>query len=193
MASSSDSHLPEYDPTRRWLDRYLRADEFGNVLGSVFFDPSAAFSGFIAGVSARSIVVFTDKQGWTAPIMKSRRVQQLPDKRPLHSRINRRGLFYALLFWFYIPVHRVAQWGAFDRNVTKERLKITLYCITFATIASRLLTNVWSNVADAAREQGLSKKIAYKYLTRHESLPGFFTLFVSQPPLLSAFLYHGRL
>lgn len=189
--SSSTSHLPEYDPTKRWLDRYIHLHEWGDVFGAPFFDPSAAFSGFIAGVTARSVIVLTDKKGWTAPIVKSRRVQQMPDKRALHSRINRRGMFYACLFLFYIPVHRVAQWEAFDRNVTKERVKITLYCIVFASLAARLVVNVWSNVAEAAAEHGLSKKFAYKYLTRHESLPGIFTLFVSQPPLLTSLFYHG--
>lgn len=182
-------------PRDGWLSGWgalLRVKHWSRVTSSLFFDPSAAFSGFIAGVTARSVVVLTDNQGWTAP-PANRRVQQMPDTRNMATRINRRGLLYSLLFWCYIPVHRMAQFESVDPHVTKERFKITLWAAVFSTIMSRLLVNIWSNIADASMQKGLSKKIAYKYLTRHENLPGLTTLFVSQPPVWTSILYHGTI
>lgn len=183
-------------PPNGWLSGFgasLRVQHWARVAGSLLYDPTAGISGFIAGVGARSLIVLTDKKGWTAPLPSaaSRRVQQMPDPRDLGTRINRRGLLYGMLFWFYIPVHRVAQFESTDPHITKERFKITVYAIMASTIAARLLLNIWSNIADAGRQQGMSMKIAYKYLTRNENLPGIATILVNQPPMLTALFYHG--
>jgi hypothetical protein len=183
------SWLPSSGPHGGWgFDE--SAQRWAHILTAPFVDPTAAVSGFIAGVAARSLVAATDARHVTAP-PQQRRVQILADKRSMGARVTRRGVLYGLLLGLYVPAHRIAQYENPDGAVTKERMRLTVLVTFYTVLASRVALTVWSNVADSAKENRMSSRHALKFLTRHETLPGLTTLFVGQPPLLTALAYHG--
>ena len=172
---------PGYDT---WL-RY-----YACIAAAPFLDPNCIVSGFIAGSTARAAVAVTDRMNLTM-LPESRKHAMISDKRDMFTRIRRRGLLHGLMFWLYIPGHRRAQWDLENPTCTRDRMYKTVYFVVFATMVARMLTNVWSNICDAAKANFMSRKHAVKMMLRHEYLPGLATLFVGQPPVMSAVFYHG--
>lgn len=194
--------LQESEPTMHnsYVDRgfgfWASIRYFTKILEAPLFDASPLASGAAAAMAARSVVAVTDKLHITEPkgCRTQHGIDKLADTRDLPTRIRRRGLLYGVFFWLYISMHRRAQFD--DQRHTEsirlgDRIKKSALISSTAAVSARLTVNIWTNISDAARAKFMSRKIAFKYLTRHEANPGLWSIFVSQPPALAALAYHG--